>query len=87
MERVRVYGTEDCSACHNTEKQLAKHGVPYDSFNIQEDPEAMKHVSQRAAETDNYTLPYVEFEDDSWNGFRYDKIKELGKIALAEKEL
>ena len=86
MERVRVYGTEDCSACHNTEKQLTKHDVPYDTFNIDEDEAAMDYVLAAANESGNKTLPLVEYEDEAWNGFRLENIKRLGAIALAEKE-
>lgn len=76
FEPVHVYGKVGCVQCKYTAKLLDEHGVPYTYHDTDEEPDAAEVV----AATQRFQLPYVTTADDSWHGFRPDKLRGLAVV-------
>ena len=73
MPSITVYSKPSCQACRLTYKQLEKVGVDYRAVDITEDPEAMELVRRLGY----LSAPVVVAGEESWDGFRPDKIRAL----------
>lgn len=72
---VTVYGKPDCKQCEFTKKYLDDMGTPYNYVDVSEDEEALKEIKDFGY----MGVPVVAVNslDDSWGGFRPDKLEEL----------
>lgn len=70
---VQVYGKPACGGCVATKKALEKVEVPYEYHDITADEQARQIVEQSG----QLQLPLVIVGDDSWHGFRPDRVKAL----------
>lgn len=78
---VTVYEKDKCTACTNTKRKLEDVGLPYETADLMEPmnlaaAKALRHMS----------APVVVVGDDSWSGFRPDKIDELVKQLELQEE-
>jgi len=70
---VIVYSNPNCTACEQTKRFLTVKGIEFEARMIQDSPEVMVII-----ETNNYTsAPVVVAGEDSWSGFRLDKLNTL----------
>lgn len=72
---ITVYTKSDCTQCRMTKNLLQRCGLDYKEVDFEEDEDArefLKTLGFKAA-------PVVVIKDDSWSGFRPDKIKQLAK--------
>lgn len=76
---VTVYTKPACQACNATYRALDKKGIPYESFDISQDAEALERLKALGFQQ----APVVVAGDDSWSGFRPDKIDELTALLAA----
>lgn len=67
---VTVYTKYNCVKCDQTTKALDRYGVEYITVNLDENTEALAEVKQQGF----LAAPVVVTADDSWGGFRLDKI-------------
>jgi glutaredoxin-like protein NrdH len=80
---VTVYTKPACNQCTATYRALDKKGIPYVSLDISQDEEALERLKALGFQQ----APVVEFGDDSWSGFRPDKIDEIAEAIKAQAEL
>ena len=70
---VLVYSKPGCVQCVHTVKQLAKLGVPHRVIDVTQDRQA----EQLVRDTGDLQMPYVVAGDQTWHGFRIEKIRGL----------
>ena len=72
---VVVYSNPNCVQCEQTKKYLALKKIPFESKMIAESPEVYDLI-----EAKGYTsAPVVVAGEDSWSGFRLDKLSALAE--------
>lgn len=76
---ITVYSKPACVQCNATYRALDKKGVAYDVVDITEDAAALARVKDLGY----MQAPVVVAGDDSWSGFRPDKIDEVARSAQA----
>ncbi|WP_311478873.1 glutaredoxin-like protein NrdH [uncultured Gulosibacter sp.] len=76
---ISVYSKPSCVQCTATYRALDKQGIEYEVFDLSEDEKALQTVK----ELGYLQAPVVVAGDDSWSGFRPDKINELKKLRSA----
>lgn len=54
---INVYSKNNCGQCEETKKYLTMNNIPFEEFNIEEDPKAYQHV----IESGYRSMPVVEF--------------------------
>jgi glutaredoxin-like protein NrdH len=70
---VTVYSNPNCTACEQTKRFLTVKGVVFESKMISESPEVFALIEEKG-----YTAaPVVVVGDDSWSGFRLEKLSTL----------
>lgn len=74
---VTVYSKPACVQCNATYRALDKEGIEYSTVDISEDPEAFDMIKGLGF----VQAPVVIAGDDSWSGFRPDKIEKLSDIS------
>ena len=74
---ITVYTKPSCQACKATYRQLEKVGVDYRVVDITEDQEAMEYVQSLGYKA----APVVVAGEDSWDGYRPDRIQKLATTA------
>lgn len=71
---VTVYTIPSCAQCDSTKRYLTKHMIEYTEIDMSKDEVAYSRVKEMG-----YTqAPVVEYGDEHWSGFRFEK---LAKIA------
>lgn len=76
---ISVYSKPSCVQCTATYRALDKQGLEYQVFDLSEDEQALQTVK----ELGYLQAPVVIAGEDSWSGFRPDKITELTKLRSA----
>ncbi|MEF3323255.1 MULTISPECIES: glutaredoxin-like protein NrdH [Gulosibacter] len=76
---ISVYSKPSCVQCTATYRALDKQGIEYEVFDLSEDEKALQTVK----ELGYLQAPVVVAGDDSWSGFRPDKINELKNLLSA----
>lgn len=71
--KVTVYSKEHCPQCDATKRKLDKLGVDYDDVDLTDDDDLRNEMISKGFKA----TPIVITDDDSWSGYRPDKIKEL----------
>ena len=77
---VTVYTKPACVQCNATYRALDKQGIAYDVVDMSQDPEALERVRALGF----MQAPVVIAGDDSWSGFRPDKIAALAESAATQ---
>lgn len=75
---VKVYTKESCVQCTATERLMEKHNINYERIPLGEDLEALERLKAEGY----MQAPIVETDEETWSGFRPDKIKALAQKAL-----
>lgn len=75
--KVTVYSKEHCPQCDATKRKLDKLGVAYDDVDLTDDDDLRSEMVSRGFKA----TPIVITDDDSWSGYRPDKIEELSNRA------
>ena len=76
---ISVYSKPSCVQCTATYRALDKQGIEYEVFDLSEDEKALQTVK----ELGYLQAPVVVAGDDSWSGFRPDKINEPKNLLSA----
>lgn len=70
---VIVYSNPNCTACEQTKRFLTVKGIQFESKMISESPEVFPLIEEKG-----YTAaPVVVVGEDSWSGFRLEKLSGL----------
>lgn len=81
---VMVYTKPGCVQCNATYRGLDKVGLPYESKDISQDPEALSRIKALGfLQAPVVEVTYATGETDSWSGFRPDKISEHAEAIAA----
>lgn len=75
---VVVYGKPDCALCDQTMKRLNDRGICYTYVDITVNKKGRKMLNDLGVKQ----LPYVVTDQDSWSGFRLEKIRGLPHSVL-----
>jgi glutaredoxin-like protein NrdH len=70
---VIVYSNPNCSACEQTKRFLTVKGIEFQSKMIQDSPEIYDLIDKKGYSS----APVVIVGEDSWSGFRLDKLNSL----------
>jgi glutaredoxin-like protein NrdH len=70
---VTVYSKPECVQCNSTKNVLKKLGIPYVEVDVSVDADAYNTL----IEAGFVGVPVVKTDDDTWVGFRPDRIKAL----------
>jgi glutaredoxin-like protein NrdH len=70
---ITVYSKPACVQCEQTKKLLSKNGLEFDVIDITQDPDAYDKVVSMGF----MSAPVVITDNDSWAGFKPDKINGL----------
>lgn len=73
---ITVFSKPACTQCTATYRALDKKGIPYNTVDISVDAEGLERLKALGFQQ----APVVEAGDDSWSGFRPDKIEELAAL-------
>jgi len=76
---VTVYTKPACVQCNATYKALDKQGIDYEVVDLSDDAEALDYVMSLGFAQ----APVVVAGDESWAGFRPDRIKALATAQAA----
>jgi glutaredoxin-like protein NrdH len=76
---VTVYTKPACVQCNATYRALDRKGIEYKKVDISQDPAALEQIRDLGF----MQAPVVITENDSWSGFRPDKIDELDTAVVA----
>ncbi|MBT0568593.1 glutaredoxin-like protein NrdH [Williamsia sp. CHRR-6] len=79
MTAVTVYTKPACVQCNATYKVLDKQGIAYGVVDLTENAEALEYVMSLGF----VQAPVVVAGDQSWAGFRPDRIKALAAAQAA----
>lgn len=70
---VTVYTLPACVQCESTKRYLSKNFIEYTEVDMSEDLTALEKIRELG-----YTqAPVVEFEGETWSGFRFDKLNKI----------
>lgn len=70
---VIVYSNPNCTACEQTKRFLTVKGIEFEAKLIQDSPEVYSLIEEKGYSA----APVVVAGEDSWSGFRLDKLNEL----------
>lgn len=70
---VVVYSNPNCTACEQTKRFLTVKGIEFEAKMIQDSPEVFSLIEEKGYAS----APIVVAGEDSWSGFRLDKLNGL----------
>ncbi len=70
---ITVYSNPNCVQCEQTKRYLSLKGLKFESKMIQDSPEVMPLIEEKGYRS----APVVVTPDDSWSGFRLEKLASL----------
>ena len=70
---VIVYSNPNCQACEQTKRFLTVKGIEFEAKMIEDSPEVMPLIQEKGYRA----APIVVAGEDSWSGFRLDKLNTL----------
>lgn len=79
MASVTLYTKPQCVQCEQTKKYLNLKDVPFSTVDITEDNEALEMVLGLGFKSAPVVIVTGDSLDDSWSGFRLDKLAKLSE--------
>lgn len=70
---VTIYSLPNCVQCESTKRFLRNKLIDYIEIDMSKDQEALKKVRQLGFTQ----APVVEYGDEKWSGFRFDRLNAL----------
>jgi glutaredoxin-like protein NrdH len=70
---VIVYSNPNCTQCEQTKRFLTVKGIEFEAKMIEDSPEIMPLIQEKGYRS----APVVVAGEDSWSGFRLDKLSTL----------
>lgn len=71
--KVTVYTKNNCQPCKFTKRYLESNNIPYQEFNVEEDPQALNWVTEMGYQQ----VPVVVSGFDHWSGLRPDLLDKI----------
>ena len=73
--QITLWTTKSCVQCESTKKQMNKLGIRYDELALEQHPDRLEDFKALG----HLSAPIVQAGDQTWSGFRFDKIQALAK--------
>lgn len=70
---LKVYTKENCIQCKMSKRDLQKNNIPYQEIDITGNPQIIAELKEQGWKQ----MPVLVFADESWSGYRPDKIRSL----------
>lgn len=70
---VTIYSLPNCVQCESTKRFLRNKLIDYIEIDMSKDQEALKKVRELGFTQ----APVVEYGDEKWSGFRFDRLNAL----------
>ena len=70
---IRVWTNENCVQCDRTKQFLDNNNIPYLTLSLADNPERTKEFIDMGFRS----APIVETENETWSGFKFDKLQSL----------
>lgn len=70
---VIVYSLPGCLQCHYTKEYLESKGVSFQEIDVSQDASAREALACNGISQ----MPYVVVDDETWTGYRRDRMREL----------
>ncbi|MGX1194223.1 glutaredoxin domain-containing protein [Metabacillus sp. SLBN-84] len=77
MKEVNVYTQPECPPCQIVKQFLDHHGIQYKVFNVAEDAEARKRMTEKLK---SFSTPTVTVDGETVTGFDLKKLEKLLEI-------
>lgn len=77
-KEVIVYSKDNCVQCKMTKQQLKRNGIEFKEVNLSHVNNA-DDIRAKLREQGFQATPIVETENETWTGFRPDKIKKISE--------
>lgn len=71
--KVTLYSKNNCQPCKFTKRYLEKNNIPYQEFNVEDDPQARHWVEEMGYQQ----VPVVVSGFDHWSGYRPDMLDNI----------
>lgn len=81
--QIKVYSTPSCIQCEMTKKLLDKNGIRYEEVDLSSDTQALAEIQELGYQS----APVVITDNDSWSGFRLEKIQKISHLLFGEKRV
>ena len=75
-KKVIVYSKDNCVQCKMTKRELNRHGIKFKEINLDHVDNA-DDIRAKLRDQGFQATPVVETENETWTGFRPDKIKQI----------
>ena len=72
---ITVYSNPNCVQCENTKRFLTQNKIEFESKMLQDSPEVFPLIMEKGYKT----AQVVVTDNDSWSGFKLDKLRLLVK--------
>ena len=80
MERkITIYTKPNCTPCNFTKKYLDERGIEYKLVDVTTNAEALELIKENGYQ--GVPVVTVDGFDNSWQGFRPDRLEELKEVA------
>lgn len=76
---IKVFSTQNCSACKSAKAWLEENNLPYESMMIDEDVDAAKFVMMKGLRT----VPQIFVGEEHIGG--WEDMRKLGAVAIQQK--
>lgn len=76
---ITVYTKPNCAQCTATKRAMDKQGLTYHAVDLTQDVSALNRIKQLGFSQ----VPVVFAGEESWSGFRPDRIKALSEMVPA----
>lgn len=70
---VTVYTLPACVQCDSTKKFLKRNLIEYTEIDMTQDEAALERIREMGFTQ----APVVEFDGETWSGFRFDKLNQI----------
>lgn len=70
---IKVYTSTTCAPCKMTKRWLNENNIAFEEINVNDNEEVAQQLRDRGISS----LPFLETTEDTWTGFRVDKLRKL----------
>ena len=77
-KKVEIFSTTTCHFCHAAKEWLSEKGIPFEDYNVGENPERRKEMVEI---TGQLGVPVIRIGDDVMVGFNSEQMAKLLGVA------
>ena len=77
-KKVEIFSTTSCHFCHMAKEWLTEKGIPYEDYNVGENPERRKEMVEI---TGQLGVPVIRVGEDVMVGFNQEQLAKILEVA------